>query len=83
MKDDGSLAGSVTNLADCMRYAVQHMGIPLESAIACASSNPARVIGQNADYGSIENGKRGNVLLLKDADSLSTLRVIKDGVVIA
>jgi N-acetylglucosamine-6-phosphate deacetylase len=83
MKDDGSLAGSVTNLADCMRYAVQHMGIPLESAIACASSNPARVIGQNADYGSIENGKRGNVLLLKDADSLSTLRVIKDGVIIA
>lgn len=34
---DGALAGSVTNLADCMRTAITKMGIPLETAIACAT----------------------------------------------
>ena len=33
---DGSLAGSVTTLPDCVRTAVKKMDIPLETAIACA-----------------------------------------------
>lgn len=61
---DGALAGSVTNLTDCMRTAVREMGIPLESAIACATINPARAIGIDADYGSIEPGKIANLVLL-------------------
>lgn len=61
---DGALAGSVTNLMDCMRTAVREMGIPLESAIACATINPARAIGIDADYGSIEPDKIANLVLL-------------------
>ncbi|MDR1060143.1 MAG: amidohydrolase family protein, partial [Clostridiales bacterium] len=41
----GGIAGSVTNLMDCLRVAVRDMGIPLHSAVKCASANPARAIG--------------------------------------
>ena len=45
--EDGTLAGSVTNLMDCMRTAVA-MGIPLETAVRCATYNPAKSIGIEA-----------------------------------
>lgn len=60
---DGTLAGSVTNLFDCMRHAVS-MGIPLESAVRCATINPARSIGIDGEYGSLEPGKAADFLLL-------------------
>lgn len=78
---DGALAGSATNLMDCMRITVREMGIPLESAVACASMNPAKALGVFEDYGSITKGKKADVVLL-DTD-LSIKMIIKDGVVIA
>ena len=60
---DGTLAGSVTNLADCMRTAV-HMGIPLSSAVKCATINPARSIGMDDKYGSLKLGKVADFVLL-------------------
>ena len=39
---DGAIAGSATNLADCMRTVVQKMDLPLETAVACATINPAK-----------------------------------------
>lgn len=61
-----TIAGSVTNLMNCMRNAVQSMGIPLESAIKAASCNPARVIGRENDYGNLKPGCYGNILLIND-----------------
>ena len=61
---DGALAGSVTNLMDCMRTAVKEMQIPLESAIAFATMNPAKAIGIYDRYGSISTGKIANLVLL-------------------
>lgn len=61
---DGALAGSVTNLMDCMRTTVKEMQIPLESAIACATMNPAKAIGIYDRYGSISTGKIANLVLL-------------------
>lgn len=74
---DGALAGSVTNLADCMRVAVKQMNIPLETAIAAATANPAKSIGAYDEYGSISIGKKANVVLLNE--DLSLKAVIKDG----
>ena len=37
-----TIAGSATNLMDCMRTAVKQMGLPLEVAVGCATINPAR-----------------------------------------
>lgn len=74
---DGALAGSCTNLTDCMRTAVKEMGLPLETAVACATINPARQLGIDGEYGSIEVGKKANVVLL-DAE-LELKAVVKDG----
>ena len=74
---DGSLAGSATNLMDCVRTAVKKMEIPLETAIGCATVNPAKSLGVYDKYGSISVGKKANMLLL-DQD-LNLKAVIKDG----
>lgn len=65
---DGTIAGSATNLMDCMRTAVQKMHIPLESAVKCAAVNPAKSVGIYDKYGSITPGKVANVVLLKKKD---------------
>ena len=74
---DGALAGSATNLADCMRVAVKQMGLPLELAVACATMNPAKKLGIYEQYGSIEAGKKADVVLLDE--ELALKMVIKDG----
>ena len=75
---DGAIAGSATNLADCMRTVVKEMQIPLETAIACATINPAKSLGIDDQYGSIKAGKKADIVLLKD--NLDLQAVIKDGV---
>ena len=60
---DGTIAGSVTNLMNCMRTAVS-FGIPLEEAVWAAAVNPARAIGIFSRMGSLEPGKRANVVVL-------------------
>lgn len=61
---DGTIAGSVTNLMDCLKNAVQNMGVPLETAVKAAAVNPAKVIGIYDRYGSITAGKIANIVLL-------------------
>lgn len=75
---DGTIAGSATNLLDCMRTAVLHMGIPLESAVKCAAVNPARSVGIYEEYGSISPGKKADVVLLRKED-LTIKHVILEG----
>lgn len=77
---DDTLAGSTTNLMECMRKAVREMGIPLEAAVACASVNPAKKLGVYEEYGSIESGKRANLVLLDS--ELNVQAVLKDGKII-
>ena len=75
-----TIAGSATCLYDCMRHAVREMGVPLESAVRAASENPARCIGIEEDYGSLAEGRIGNVILA-DAD-LNIRTVIRHGEVL-
>ena len=53
---DGTIAGSVTNLYDCMRKAVE-FGISREEAILSATIIPARQLGREEEVGSIAPGK--------------------------
>lgn len=62
---DGTIAGSATNLMDCVRSAVR-MGIPLGETVRSASTNPARALGIENDYGSLEAGRLANVVLLDE-----------------
>ncbi len=61
---DGTIAGSATNLMDCMRYVVKKAGLSLETAVMCAASNPAKEIGIFDEAGSIAVGKRADFVLL-------------------
>lgn len=45
---DGTIAGSATNLMDCVRTVVKKMEIPFETAVRYATYNPAKAIG--GDY---------------------------------
>lgn len=72
-----TIAGSVTNLMDCLRYLVKEVGLPIESAIKTATINPARAINIYDKYGSISIGKYANLVLL-DKD-LNIINVIHKG----
>lgn len=76
--ENGAIAGSVTNLLECVRTAVLQMGIPLEAAVRCAAVNPAGCVGIYGECGSITPGKRADVLLLRKED-LALERVIFEG----
>lgn len=71
---DGTIAGSVSNLMQCVRQAVS-MGIPLETAITCATINPARSIGMDRQVGSLDIGKYADCVLL-DQNTLEIRQVI-------
>lgn len=53
---DGTIAGSATNLYECMLRAIS-FGIPAEDAVRAATYNPARQIGALSEVGSIADGK--------------------------
>lgn len=74
---DGTIAGSATNLMDCLRFVVREAGIPLETAVMCATANPAREIGIFNEVGSITAGKRADFILLNQ--NLEIVRVYIDG----
>ena len=74
LSDGRTIAGSVTNLMDCMRTAVQKMGVPLEAELKCAAINPARAIGLDAD---IQAGKRADLVALDE--NLNVIFVMNGG----
>lgn len=72
---DGTIAGSATNLMDCIRVAVKDMGIPFETAVKCATMNPAKEIGIYDTCGSITPGKDGDLVILNQDLSLQAVYV--------
>ena len=74
---DGTIAGGVTNVAECLRIAVRDMGIPLEDAVRAASENPARSLGVFDQRGSLDVGKVADVVILDE--NLSVRHVLVRG----
>ncbi len=73
---DGTIAGSATNLYDCMRTAIQ-MGVPKEEAVRAATRNPAEAVGLSEECGALLPGRRADILIADGEFSL--LEVIKSG----
>ena len=61
----GALAGSVITMQDAVRT-MRSLGVALDDVARMASSNPARLLGVEQDYGSIEEGKRADLVALDD-----------------
>ena len=78
LKDGGAIAGSGTDLMDCLKTVVLDMGLPLEVAVAAATVNPAKRIGIYDKYGSLEPGKLADIVLLNKKD-LSINRIFRKG----
>ncbi len=60
---DGTIAGSVRNLFDCMQKAIL-FGVAPEDAIAAATMNPAKSIGRYDEVGSLSVGKRADIIIV-------------------
>ena len=73
---DGTIAGSATNLYDCMRTAIQ-MGVPKEEAVRAATRNPAEAVGLEEECGFLLPGRRADILIADG--NFALLEVIKSG----
>jgi len=60
--DGSALAGSTLTMIEAVRRAVQLGGAPLVDAVRMASLNPARQLGRDREFGSIELGKRADLV---------------------
>ena len=60
----GNIAGSASNLMDCLRVAVKEVGMRLEDAVRCASLNPARLLDISGERGQILEGMIADLVLL-------------------
>lgn len=63
-QEDGTIAGSIINLMEAVRNAVKFAGISLEEAVSMATINPARVLGLDNKIGSIDLGKRADLVVI-------------------
>ncbi len=75
---DGTIAGSVTNLMGCLKYAVKQAAISLEDAVYSATVTPAKAAGCYDVTGSITPGKYADLVLL-DKETLDVKMVIARG----
>ncbi|MBO6767663.1 MAG: N-acetylglucosamine-6-phosphate deacetylase [Erythrobacter sp.] len=65
--EDGTLAGSALTMIGAVHRATESLGIDLASALRFASMEPARFMGLEGELGTVEAGRRANLLHL-DAD---------------
>jgi N-acetylglucosamine-6-phosphate deacetylase len=65
----GSIAGSVISMLDAVRL-LHSLGVSYLDLARMASFNPARLLGVDRDCGSIEVGKRADLIALDDAANI-------------
>ena len=70
---EGHLAGSHLTLDNACRNLMRHTGYGLCHAIRMASLNPARLLGLDDEIGSLEVGKKANLILIDDTVSVKTV----------
>lgn len=75
--DEGHLAGSRLTLECACRNLMKHTGYGLCHAIRFATINPARMLGIDDEVGSIEPGKKANMILIDDMVNIK--KVILEG----
>lgn len=61
---EGMLGGTAITLADCVRYAVETVGLPLTDVLRMASATPARLLGLNGQIGYVKTGYAANLTRL-------------------
>jgi N-acetylglucosamine-6-phosphate deacetylase len=65
----GAIAGSVITMLDAVRF-MQSLGVSQVEVAKMAATNPARVLGIYDDCGSLEEGKRADLVALDQDDEV-------------
>lgn len=63
---EGAIAGSTLSLIDGVKNLSAFAEIPFSEALYCATASPAKMIGAYGTLGSIDTGKRANMLILDE-----------------
>ena len=66
LENNTGLAGSTLTMIEAVRRSVELAGLPLVDAVRMASLNPARQLGRADEFGSIELGKRADLVWFND-----------------
>ena len=78
--ENGTIAGSVCNLYECLKIAVKDMKIPLEEAILACTKTPAKSLKVEDKCGILEEGRKADILIVDK--ELNIRYVLKNGKVI-
>ena len=66
LSDRSSFAGSVATCDRLVRFAYKECGIPLHEAVKMAGLNHARLLKLDKEIGSLQTGKRADIILFDD-----------------
>ena len=78
--DDGTIAGSTVQMNQCVRNVNQLVGTTLQDAIQMATINPASVIKEAGNIGSLEPGKWANLVVMDEKVNIQ-LTMVKGRIV--
>jgi N-acetylglucosamine-6-phosphate deacetylase len=68
VREDGTLAGSVLDMASAVNNTVRLLGAPLSDALRFASLNPARAIGLDDTLGKLAPGYRADMVAFEPGE---------------
>lgn len=69
---DGTIAGSVLTLNKAVYNLYKNSELELFDAVNCASLNPAKAIKEDKDIGSIDTGKRADLIIIDEEFNVLT-----------
>jgi len=75
LPDTPYLAGSVLEMHEAIAKTVLYSDATLDDALRMASANPAELLGVGSEFGSIEFGRRADLILFRWDEENSTLDV--------
>ncbi len=73
INDDGAIAGSTTNIFDELKNLYKTTNAPFEDVVLAATANPAKQVGIYDKTGSINVGKRADMILTDKENVLVTV----------
>ncbi len=68
---DGTIAGSVLKLNEAVYNLYENSNLEIFEAVNCASLNPAKALGEDKEIGSIEVGKRADIIIADEKFNIS------------
>ncbi len=71
LMDDGTIAGSVLNLNDAVYNLYSNTNLEIFEAVNCASLYPAKALGEDKEIGSLEVGKRADIIIADEKFKVS------------